>query len=105
MPLIKTSGITAASLIAAGGLYVGADAHLDNKYQPKGQYATSSEVQKLSKRILTGQFWDRMDDLQEARKNGNTAREEDILQELTEILADICEIQPSFRYCATGIPE
>lgn len=97
--LSKAKGITAASLVAAIGVVWGGQTTLD------ARYAMASDFQKMNVRVLIGQFWDRMDDLQESRQNGNVNREQDILEELTEILAEICETKPTFRYCATGIPE
>ena len=99
MAVTKKQGITVASLVAAIPLVWGSTEALD------ARYAMASDFQKMNVRVLIGQFWDRMDDLQESRKNGNVNREHDIVEELTEILAEICEVKPTFRYCETGIPE
>ncbi len=104
MAVSKTQGITAASLIAAVGIVTGANTALDAKYQPVGEYVLSAEFQKMNSRVLIGQWWDRLDDYREARQHGDVQRERDIEQELIEVLAEICEIKPTFRYCETGIP-
>ena len=59
----------------------------------------------LDQRYVAASDFKAMNDLQEARQNGNKNRERDILEELTDLLADICELQPTFRYCDTGIPD
>ena len=89
----------ASTVVAAIGVIGGGAYGLDQRY------VAASDFKAMNVRVLRGQFYDRMDDLEEARQNGNKNRERDILEELTDLLADICELQPTFRYCDTGIPD
>lgn len=105
MAVTKTQGITAASLIAAIPLVWGGTAALDNKYQPAGEYVTVGELKQLSVDIWYGQFFDRLDDYDESVAEGNEQLARVYKRQLQRLLAQICEEDPEFEYCETGIPE
>jgi len=103
MAISKGQGITAASLVAAIPIVLGADAALDARYQPVGEYVTVSQMQDLSVDIWYGQFFDRLDDLDESKAEGNDRLVDLYTRQLQRLLAKICAVEPEFEYCESGI--
>lgn len=96
--------ISASSVIAAGGTVVGVQNYADDRYAPAGEYVTMSDFKQSQYIQLKGQWFDRLDDYREAIGNNNTTRIADIKEELESLLAEICELKPTFKACSEGIP-
>ena len=66
-------------------------------------FATASEVDDLKLQILYGQFYDRLDDYEEERDQGDLDSAERLRRELIRIKAQICEEDPEWEYCDEAI--
>lgn len=66
-------------------------------------FATASEVDDLKLQILYGQFYDRLDDYEEERDQGDTDSAERLRRELIRIKAQICEEDAEWEYCDEAI--
>lgn len=66
-------------------------------------FATASEVNDLRLQLLYGQFYDRLDDYEEERDQGDFESAERLRRELIRIKAQICEEDPEWEYCDEAI--
>ena len=97
--MIKATGISVAAAVSLFGAGWGGLQGLD------ARYAASGAVQQLSVDIWYGQFFDRLDDLQETQAEGNDELAEVYRRQLQRLLAKICAVEPEFEYCEDGIPD
>ena len=108
MAISKTQGITAASLVAAIPLVWGGTATLDSRYAGAKdlnhhEQVASESMQEISLDIWYGQFFDRLDDLDESKAEGNQKLVRVYERQIQRLLAKICAAEPTFEYCDEGI--
>lgn len=91
--MIKASGITTAAAVALVGTGYGGVEFLDTRY------ATAQSMEQLSVDIWYGQYFDRLDDLQESEAEGNEELAELYREQIARLLAKICAVEPAFKPC------
>ena len=62
-------------------------------------FATASEVDELKVSIFYGQFYDRLDDYDEAVDEGNEKLAEEYKRQMERLKAKICESDPQWERC------
>lgn len=62
-------------------------------------FASAAEVDELKVSIWYGQYYDRLDDYDEAVAEGNQALAEEYKRQMERLKAKICEADPSWERC------
>ena len=62
-------------------------------------FATADEVEAIELKIAYGQYYDRLDDYDEAIDEGNEELAEEYLERMEQLAAMICEHDPQWRRC------
>ena len=62
-------------------------------------FATAAEVEDLKLNIAYGQFYDRLDDYDEAIAEGNEDLAREYLRQMERLRAIICESDPEWERC------
>ena len=84
---------TAAGIFALIGTVWGGVTALDYRYAPAGK------VEEMSLDIWYGQYYDRLDDYDEAVAEGNRELAEEYKRQMERIKAKICEVDPEWERC------
>lgn len=93
MAISKIQGISAASLVAAVPLVWGGTEVLDARYTPQ------SDFQGLALDIWYGQYYDRLDDYEEALAEGRDRLALEYKRQMEKIAAKICKRDPEWERC------
>ena len=99
MSLTKKTGITAASLVATVPVVFGGHTYLEKTYQPAGEYVTAGAFEQMSVDMWYGQYYDRLDDYDEAIAEGNEELAEEYKRQMERIKAKICKVDPDWERC------
>lgn len=91
--LTSAKGITAASLLAAIPLTWGGLEAMDTRY------AAASEVKQMAVDIWYGQYYDRLDDYDEAIDEGREELAREYKRRMERLKAKICAIEPEWERC------
>lgn len=62
-------------------------------------FASAAEVQDIKTEIAYGQYYDRLDDYDEAMDEGNEELAEEYAEQMERLIAKICEEDPQWRRC------
>lgn len=62
-------------------------------------FATASDVAEISLSIWYGQYYDRLDDRDEAVDEGNEELAKEYARQMEMLLAKICEADPEWQRC------
>jgi hypothetical protein len=63
------------------------------------QFASASEVEDIQVNIAYGQFYDRLDDYDEAVAEGNEELAKEYKRQMERLRAKICESDPEWERC------
>lgn len=63
------------------------------------QFASASEVEAIAVDVAYGQYYDRLDDYDEAISEGNTALADEYARQMERLKAKICEADPEWERC------
>jgi len=63
------------------------------------QFASASEVEAIAVDVAYGQYYDRLDDYDEAVSEGNTALAAEYARQMERLKAKICEADPEWERC------
>lgn len=63
------------------------------------QFASASEVEEIHLDLAYGQFYDRLDDYDEAVAEGNTELAKEYKRQMERLRAKICEDDPEWERC------
>lgn len=66
------------------------------------QFASASEVEAIAVDVAYGQYYDRLDDYDEAVAEGNTALAAEYARQMERLKAKICEADPEWERCDDG---
>jgi len=62
-------------------------------------FATAAEVDDIKLQVLYGQYYDRLDDLDESLDEGNEELAREYERQMERIRAAICEMDPEWERC------
>lgn len=65
-------------------------------------FASASEVEEIHLDISYGQFYDRLDDYDEALEEGNESLAKEYKRQMERLKAKICEADPEWERCDDG---
>ena len=63
------------------------------------QFASASEVEAIAVDVAYGQYYDRLDDYDEAISEDNTALAAEYMRQMERLKAKICEADPEWERC------
>lgn len=63
------------------------------------QFASASEVEEIAVDVAYGQYYDRLDDYDEAVDEGNNALAAEYTRQMERLKAKICEADPEWERC------
>lgn len=63
------------------------------------QFASASEVEAIAVDVAYGQYYDRLDDYDEATDEGNVALAAEYARQMERLKAKICEADPEWERC------
>lgn len=63
------------------------------------QFASASEVEAIAVDVAYGQYYDRLDDYDEAVSEGNQALAAEYLRQMERLKAKICSADPEWERC------
>ena len=66
------------------------------------QFASASEVEAIAVDVAYGQYYDRLDDYDEAVAEGNNALAAEYARQMERLKAKICEADPEWERCDDG---
>ena len=89
----KITGITAASVLAAVPVTWGGLEFFDSRY------AMAVEVQQVATDMWYGQYYDRLDDYEEALDEGREELAAEYKRQMERLKAKICAREPEWERC------
>jgi len=63
------------------------------------QFASASEVEAIAVDVAYGQYYDRLDDFDEAESEGNAPLAAEYARQMERLKAKICEADPEWERC------
>lgn len=63
------------------------------------QFASASEVEAIAVDVAYGQYYDRLDDYDEAKSEGNEPLAAEYKRQMERLKAKICEADPQWERC------
>lgn len=63
------------------------------------QFASAADVEDIAVDVAYGQYYDRLDDFDEAVSEGNTALAAEYARQMERLKAKICEADPEWERC------
>lgn len=63
------------------------------------QFASATEVEAIAIDVAYGQYYDRLDDYDEAVSEGNAALADEYSRQMERLKAKICEADPEWERC------
>jgi hypothetical protein len=63
------------------------------------QFASASEVEAIAVDVAYGQYYDRLDDFDEATSEGNVSLAAEYARQMERLKAKICEADPEWERC------